>query len=394
LWGIHNLQPRAFELARWRLREALFGFGMPPPESFRPRRRRMLVIYAVATWIYRFFLFLGIALLVYHFAFKALGIVLFVVEIGWFIGRPIVQECIAMTRHRWNWNRRTVRTLILAGLVLLALFVPWRATMPLPAVLEAVTQARLHSPEAARVASVAVEAGDAVETGAILVQLEKPELALEAEKAQHRIALLRARLDRRAGSGEDLAAGDVLRRQLVEQRIRLEGLRERQRDLVIRSPVAGVVASRADLRVGQWVAPDQLLAQVVDRTAFQVIAYAREQARARVEVGAEGRFIPDDGTHPAVDLRVTAVEDVGSERLPYPMLASARGGPLPVTAGSEGRDPTLDDGVYRVRLEPVAPAPMPLWRIRGRASIEAPPASLAGRALRHAAAVLIRESGF
>ncbi|MEF8833322.1 MAG: HlyD family efflux transporter periplasmic adaptor subunit [Halofilum sp. (in: g-proteobacteria)] len=395
LWGIHNLQPRAFELARWRLREALFGFGMPPPESFRPRRRRLLVVYAVATWIYRFFLFLGIALLVYHFAFKALGIVLFVVEIGWFIGRPIVQEIVAMIRHRWHWNRQTVRTLLLAGLVLLALFLPWRGTMPLPAVLDAVSQARLHTPEAARVASVEVDSGERVQAGDVLVRLEKPQLALEAEQARHRIALLQARLDRRAALDEDLAAGDVLRRQLVEQRIRLAGLRERERELVIRSPIAGVVARRAELRPGQWVGSEQLLAEVVDRSAFEVIAYVREQERARVEVGSRGRFMPDDGTHTPVDLRVTAVEDVGSERLPYPMLASTRGGPLPVTAGKEGEDPQLDQGVYRVRLEPVVlVATPPGWRLRGYASIEAPPASIAGRALRHAAAVLIRETGF
>jgi hypothetical protein len=76
------------------------------------------------------------------------------------------------------------------------------------------------------------------------------------------------------------------------------------------------------------------------------------------------------------------------------MLASTRGGPLPVTQGSEGRDPELDDGVYRVRLEPLGMVVTPGWRLRGHASIEAPPASLASRALRYAAAVLIRETGF
>ncbi|MDZ7788667.1 MAG: HlyD family efflux transporter periplasmic adaptor subunit [Halofilum sp. (in: g-proteobacteria)] len=395
LWGVDNLQPRAFALARWRLREALFGFGEPPPERFRPRRRRMLVIYAFATWIYRFFLFLGIALLVYHVAFKALGIVLFIVELTWFIGRPIAMEVIAMFQRPWTWNRATARSLVLLGLFAAALFVPWRSTLPLPAVLDARIQARLHPPEAARVAAVAVEPGQRVAAGDSVVRLENPELRLQAEQAGHRIDLIRARLDRRAGSLEDLAAETVLRQRLAEQQVQRAGLLARQQDLNVRSPVAGTVVRRADLRPGQWVARSELLAEIVGDQGVEIIAYVREHTLGRVEVGARGRFIPDDGAHPALDVRVVEVEDVGAERLPHRMLADRWGGPLPVeSAGEDKGDPRLAEGIYRVRLEPVQSVPVPEWRLPGRASIEAPPESLAGRFLRYAAAVLVRESGF
>ena len=63
-----NLQPRSFALARWKIRESLFGLNHPPPEEINPSRRWTFIVYAWATWVYRFFLFLGIALLVYHFA--------------------------------------------------------------------------------------------------------------------------------------------------------------------------------------------------------------------------------------------------------------------------------------------------------------------------------------
>ena len=87
-----NLQPRSFALARWKIRESLFGLNHPPPEEINPSRRWTFIVYAWATWVYRFFLFLGIALLVYHFAFKILGIILFVIEIHWFILLPIIRE--------------------------------------------------------------------------------------------------------------------------------------------------------------------------------------------------------------------------------------------------------------------------------------------------------------
>ena len=394
LWGIHNLQPRAFDMARWRLREALFGFGMPPPESFTARRRRMLVIYAVATWVYRFFLFLGIALLVYHFAFKALGIVLFIAEVGWFIGRPIVQEGIAVSRHSWHWNRRILRTVLLIGGIGLLLFVPWRGTLPLPAVLDTTQQARLFTPEAARVQSVAVEAGESVAAGDIILRLDNPALPLEVQKTDQRIDLLNARLDRRSGSRRDLSAVGVLQRRLAEQEIRHAGLLERQAALVLRSPIDGEITDLADLEPGQWVGSEQRLARIVDRSAYEVIAYARGRERARVEIGAKARFIPDDGNHASVDMHVVSIEAVGSDQLPYPMLASTRGGPLPVSAGERGENPRFNDGVYRVRLAPESTLPADAWRLRGTASVKAPPTSLAGRAFRYAAAVFIRETGF
>ncbi len=85
--GIPNLQTRAIVVGRWLMREVLFGLGAQPPEPFSRRALVILALYAYAIWIYRFFLFLGIALLVYHATFKVLGIILFLIEIGWFIAR-------------------------------------------------------------------------------------------------------------------------------------------------------------------------------------------------------------------------------------------------------------------------------------------------------------------
>ena len=66
LLGIQNLQQRGFALARWQLREWLFAFGEPPPEVLQPKRQSAVLIWAYCTWVYRFFLFTGIALVVYH----------------------------------------------------------------------------------------------------------------------------------------------------------------------------------------------------------------------------------------------------------------------------------------------------------------------------------------
>jgi putative peptide zinc metalloprotease protein len=87
-----NLHERSFALARWKLREWLFGLGEDAPEQFGARRQFWLIVFAWATWCYRLVLFVGIAVLVYHFSVKLIGIMLFIVEMLWFVLRPIQRE--------------------------------------------------------------------------------------------------------------------------------------------------------------------------------------------------------------------------------------------------------------------------------------------------------------
>jgi len=127
LLDLPNLHERSFALARWKLREWLFALGEDPPEPLPTRRRRWMIAFAWCTWVYRLVLFIGIALLVYHLFFKALGVFLFAVEIAWFILRPLRMELAS-----WGQRRRAIlqrgRTglSLLVALALLGLaFVPW-----------------------------------------------------------------------------------------------------------------------------------------------------------------------------------------------------------------------------------------------------------------------------
>ena len=102
LTGIANLHERSFALARWFIREALLGIRQPKPENWDTPHTVGLVLFAIATWIYRLVLYLGIALLVYHFAIKLAGMLLFAVEVWWFIALPFWQE-----GRLWWANRGT-----------------------------------------------------------------------------------------------------------------------------------------------------------------------------------------------------------------------------------------------------------------------------------------------
>jgi len=394
--AVENLQARAFALGRWRLRRLLFGLDEPPPERFPRRLAAILTVYAYATWVYRLLLFIAIALLVYYLFFKVLGIILFVVEIAWFIALPVAREL-----GEW-WRRRhlirltpnlLVTLAVLAGLVWLVA-TPWNTRIALPAVLRDSRHAVVHPAVPAEVAEVRVARGDTVAEGDVLAVLRVPELAYEIAREERRVAMVRQALRRHAAQREAAQDVGVLQEELGSALSALAGLVEQRDDLIVTAPIAGVVTDVPDgLRPGLWVGVEQRLASIVDPGAARLRAYVRGGDLARVDVGAPARFYPDDPLAPVIDAIVTAVETVNVAALDQPALASVHDGAIAVREDAAGQL-VPEESVYRVALTPQAPVPVPEQIRRGTVYVEGEARSLLDRAWRAVAAVLIRESGF
>lgn len=406
---VPNLQDRAFALARWKLREWLFGLGEPPPEPFSPRLRRTLLIYAYTTWIYRLVIFLGIALLVYHVAIKVLGILLFAIEIGWFVARPLISEikaCWAL-RQRFRLNTRLLGTAIgLAALVGLTVL-PVTGTVVVPVMWRAAGFATIYAPFPARLDGILVKPGQRVEEGDLLFRLAAPDLEGKLLQVELRINLIqeqiarlsssREQLDRLRAMEEDLAASLAERQGLIDSRTRLE----------IRAPLSGRVTDMEDsLLSGRWLGPKLPLAMVVAPGPGELIGYVTEADLDRLRPGAAARFHPDDPLHARLDARVRTIDPVSVAVLDVPALASTNGGPVAVEAqnGATGSTNfagrtalTPVEAVYRIVLDVAASedvAKGPAHVTRGIARVEADTRSVAERFWRSAAAVFIRETGF
>ena len=146
--GIENMQDRAMNLGRWRLRELLFGLRLPPPEQFSKRVTTALTLYAWLLWLYRLVVFTGIALVVYGFFFKLAGLVLFAIELGYFVMAPILRE----GRQWWQMRRAIVasrRSFITAGIVAVLAgltVVPLSSNVLIPSVLEVQQIVKIYPP--------------------------------------------------------------------------------------------------------------------------------------------------------------------------------------------------------------------------------------------------------
>jgi len=399
--GIANLQERSFALARWQLRRWLLALDEPPPEPFAPATRRVVLLYAYATWLYRALVFLGIALLVYHFAFKVLGIFLMLVEIGWFLALPVVNEL-----RQWWQRRHLIRlspnlmlflALLAGGLWLLA--TPWQTRVALPAVLRAVDYTVLFPPEPARLAAIEVTQGQRVAAGQVLFRLEAPELEYRLALVRRRLALVNLHLQRQAANPDDLENLPALQQQMTALLSDQSGLLARRDNLSLRAPFAGLITDLpSEIQPGLWLKPDQPLARLVNPDQAVLRAYLPGADLDRLTPGASGRFLPEDLSRPALPVVVSAIEQVNAAVLDTPALAATQGGPIEVqpaqTAAGQASALIPSSPVYRVALMPLEATPAPGQTVPGTALVEANAASPLRRLWRHTIGVLIRESGF
>ncbi len=398
LLRMHNLAPRAFDLALTRLRNGLFGLRMPDPEPFGPGMRRLLMAYAVATILYRAVVFSGIALLVYHAFPKVLGVILGGIEVSWFLALPVMREM-----RRW-WEMRKMilkqgkpwRPVIVLAVLAVALFAPLWGSLRLPALMTAARQMDVYAPEAGQVVAVHAHAGQKVRKGQALVDLRSRELELEMRKTAEKLRLVKLRLRRLAADARDLSEHGILKKRKAALEEKLAGLRKRQENLSLRASFDGVVSRVMEgLKPGLWVNESQLLARVVSPRARVASALVAEEDAGRLSAGAAGWFIPDDPELPRMAMRLVDIGAVRKRGRDLLYLSSLHGGPAPSERDRDGRI-QMRKGMFPALFVPAdgAAAPPCMRACTGRMVVEAQRQSLAGRMARRVVAVVLRESGF
>ncbi|PMS32176.1 putative peptide zinc metalloprotease protein [Trinickia symbiotica] len=392
-----NLHDRAFAFGRWWMRERLFGFDDPQPEPCAPRRRRFLIAFSFSTWLYRLVVFFSIALIVYHAFFKALGMMLFCVEFGWFIVRPIVREISACWRRRaaLRWCRQTRRSSIFAAVLLALILLPWHGGVGAPAVLGPLRAQGLYAPEAAYVTGDAPLAhdGQRVHAGDVLAVLASPDLTHRLRAAQADEALLRWQVQQQSFDDRLLEQGVALRRRWDAARETVAGLRAQAAQLTLRAPFDGVVQTDDALAPGTWLPRGERVFDVVGPMGVKGEAFVGEDDAARVVTGDRVSFVASLPELGAVRCRVTAVDRVNVATLDEPSLASVYGGPLPVQNQPGTHQLVPLAALYRVRIGDCPANEAWPREIVGTATIGGARQSFAWRALKRLVSVFQRESG-
>lgn len=347
VWGIDNLQPRAFALLRHRLRKVLLGWRGQAPESHP--HAGLMCAYAAATMAYRVFVASVIAVAVFKFIGAIAGLIAAALEIYILILRPVIGEVRHVYRQRLQIGSpvRLSATLATFALAVIALLLPLDRSMSVPAVLTHERLQYVSTPFAGRLAEVPPAVGTRVETGQVLLvvdslegrhELERIELELQRNQAE------RQALDTRGSEGG-------YRRWLEEDERRLLAARSAAESRVaqraVRATAPGVIIERdPDFRVGDTVAAEQVLATTLQSARLRVQAFVEDTHSARLDADAlvRARLHPWDTGLAVEETPITDAQLRTAESVASIALFDRFGGPLPAvhetqpTARAERRD--------------------------------------------------------
>ncbi|MGC4098031.1 MAG: efflux RND transporter periplasmic adaptor subunit [Nitrospira sp.] len=394
--SIPNLQDRSFAFGRWWLRELLFAPRESQPEAVDPSTRRLMILYAWAVWIYRMIVFTGIAVMVYQYFFKVLGIILFAVELVVFIWLPIWREMIVWWERRKTFipTLRFALTMVGLTIVVSLVLIPWTGRVSVPGLLQPKLYATLYAPLPGSITGLSMSFGQHVRQGDVLVVLENPEFAKQAKMLQTQVALLDLRVQRQAGNAEDRAQRLMLAQAFTAKLTELNGLMEKQKTLALQATIDGIVTDSADaLAPGRWINEKLPLAYIVNPHKAIIVGLVPVEDKNVLGLGCEAVFIPNDITRPTLHARITEIREFDEEDISIPYLASIYGGTIPVRRDSQGHL-RAEQSVYRVELEVVDQPSSLDQAIVGQLFIDSGAWSSRWRVWDRIGAILIRESGF
>ncbi len=344
LWGIDNLQNRAFAVTRWKLREWIFGiFTTPPEQQLSLKRIQGMIIYSLFTWCYRIILYTGIAFFIYATFTKALGIILFALEIGIFLLWPIIGELQTVYKLRDKMHLR-VRGLITSALLLVGilwLITPLQRHERFTAITVPENEQSLYVPYDAIITKIFVNIGQELQSGAPIIKLESQPLEAEIKKISLDEELEKLRI-KILSQGE---GSQYIKRQMEELQVlqaKKESLLARKKDLFIKARRDGVLYEwNENLKVGQFVSKDQLIGKISDSTQAEVIAFVPEYLMQYVHEGKDVEFITTTEFN-KYQGHIVRLNPVRTGKLLYPSLASIYRGNLMVSKDSSGNLQLLD----------------------------------------------------
>jgi putative peptide zinc metalloprotease protein len=392
--GIKNLQSRSFELSAWALRRCLFALSEPCPDEVAKPMRRFMIAYGYVVWIYRLFVFIGIALLVYHYAFKVLGVILFMVEIVYFVARPVWGElrrwwilrwqiCEA---QRWKW------TLSVFVALICALAMPWSTRIAIPAVVSASDIYYVHAKRPARVAFVHVTRGEDIDLGAPIATLDQSDLSQELRLARTRLQLAKLQFDRRAADIADKEDSRIIESTIDALQNRILGLELERQDLILRAPSQGRLVELApELHPGRWINSRESIATITGSAGHVARGYISEADVERIAPGSSATFIPDQIDLGKLDVVLSEIAISNSANLEIIDLASVAGGRIASQMDNKGRAIAIN-AQYLARFQVVITAIRYDQSVRGIVVIDGKPESPFARLWRQVIKVVLREA--
>ncbi len=411
---VPNLRQKSTAILTRNLRK--WCLGMEPEEDpFLPKRNQALfAFYTVASFFYRWFVLLSILYFLNKvfepYGLKILGQLIALASLYGLIVMPFV-KVYKFFRVPGRWSKvKKVRMFtslaLLGGLVAAMFLVPFPSKVMCSFELQPRNATSVYVEVAGKIEEIAVEPGQRVEAGDLLVNMSNLDLQIEITRLRGERAALEEQLRTiEQVRFNDESAGlqlDTVRESLKSINEQLEQiLRDTQR-LRITAPVAGTIIpppskreslSNEDISLASWsgtplkkenlgatLSPEEqhnLLCQIGDPDAWDAVLVIDQSDLDLVVPGQQVRLMFEESADHVFVSQIESIADDELEAL-SPRLASTSGGAVPAQADI--------DGVVRplsTSYQAAAPLDNSLGLFRnglvGQARIKTAPRTLAAR---------------
>lgn len=398
LWGIDNLSTRSTQFTRWFLRKHLLGLNAPCPLRSPKRNDQVrMVVYSIYAWIYRLFLYLGIAVLVYYKFTKVLGVVLFSLEIMIFIVRPVLNEIKVLLKARNQMKFNLKMALTIATLVVILGWTVWPIprTKEAPAVFLPAKHQWIYSPKGAMIDDILMERGDQVRKGDILALLRSESLNSEIDYLTISGDMLQNDILKFTMDSERTAMIPEMQKKMGTIGEKLARLIEFKDQFTVRAKINGTVVEWDQmLRSGVWVKEKQKLGRIASTENARIDAFVSENEVQHIFIGQSIMFHPDDRTGPVAGI-VERVDPIREQTVDYLDIGAVAAKELPLIKDPVSDRLTIIESYFRVGIAVNESYPSDVrLGASGYVSYRTEKTSLAWDLLLHCYSVLIRESSF
>ena len=354
---IPNLRLRARRYLAALARRVLFA--TPVADIDRPDRHRVLILaYAVASYLYGWFILYVILGVLYRklepYGLQALAAALIVVSIIVQLGLPAWRLLAALAGaarkpgQLRQFTRPALITASLIALTVLLLNVPFNDTMSRACVVEPLRPLDVRAPHAGFVAWVHVQHDQRVEPGRVLVSLDSPELTLELARADAARRESDVRLARARAAGNQATVNEVTAE--AAQAGELYSAAERNvHELAVIAPQEAVVLTECpeDLK-GRYVNKGDLLLRLSRPGEVKVALELSQHEAERVAFGSLASLRVRSLPAQTFQGRVTHKARAASTNTPA-VLTTQHGGEVAVRRTDRGWKTAQT--VYRAEME-------------------------------------------
>jgi putative peptide zinc metalloprotease protein len=386
LLGMPNLATNSLRYVKYLFMNRVMGNSLVPNPARTQRDGFIFSVYGPCAFVYRVFLYTGLAVGVYYRFDKVLGIILALMAVGLFIVRPLFMgiRTLYRSRREIHPNPAGFATFCLIGLAAVALLcVPWSSKSVYPCFVTSRKIQKLTVPLHTQVRDVFIREGTCVRKGDLLFQLDTSLLKLKLHQAELERSTVEKEiqlmlLDEKLRSGAERKEVEL---RLVQDKINMLNEQLRLASESIAAPFDSVVTN-VDYRLQRGFQPGEgvVVGELQSQSDRGVNALVPATDIHKIGAGQEVEIRFPIGTGLILRNRIDSVRTYSEVDLQNSPFSSRFGGELATEIrGDQQKDAPLEaQYCCSVNLTNQEADTLPLG-MSGRLAVQSPPKSLVMR---------------